>query len=308
MSKAKTYAITCSRDMRNELVAVECESLTGGRPNEWGIAAGDIGNVHQGAFLKSGVEMLAHSRSLQELARHVADLDLRADGFRIEWLAAGCGEDRRWEAIVTIADQIQGKPDLKNPRARFLLLAGKDGVSFGRILVEADRSFRQHDRKPLRTSSSLPAQLARALVNLVAPYAKTIIDPCCGTGSILLEASSVGLGARGGDWNPKMVEMSRQNVAHFGYESRVDYADAREWREGADAVVTDLPYGRGLEVSEEVVRGIVSRVKLIAPVAVFVAGEDIADWLRDAGYRQVETYRVPKSKIFARYVHRVWRD
>jgi tRNA G10 N-methylase Trm11 len=102
--------------------------------------------------------------------------------------------------------------------------------------------------------------------------------------------------------------MSRRNVAHFGYETQIDRADARDWSETADAVVTDLPYGRGLEVSEEDIRGIVAGVMCIAPVAVFVAGEDISSWLRDAGYGRVETYRVPKTRAFRRYIHRAWSD
>jgi len=308
MSIAKTHVITCSRDGRNELVAAECETLTGGRPNQWGVAVGEICRVQQGAFLRSGVELVAQSRTLQGLTEQVAQLSPSADDFRIEWLAAGYGGGDRWEPIAVIADQIQGKPNLKNPRNRLLLLAEKGGMSLGRIQVEADKSYRRHDEKPQRTSSSLPAQLARALVNLVAPDANTIVDPCCGTGSILLEASLVGLKAQGRDWNPRMVEMSRENASHFGYEERVDLADARDWKEPADAVVTDLPYGRGLEASEEVIRGILSRMRAIAPVAVFVAGDDLADLLRDAGYRQIDTYRVPKSKAFTRYVHRARRD
>jgi hypothetical protein len=35
---------------------------------------------------------------------------------------------------------------------------------FGEVLAEPDHAYRQHGEKPYRTSSSLPAQLARALV------------------------------------------------------------------------------------------------------------------------------------------------
>ena len=181
MTDDGTYVITCSRDESNELITVECEALTGGKPNQWGIARGSAELVGQGAFLKLGVQMLAHANGVEQLAIRVAELGLCEDGFRIEWLDAGGRQHARLEAIIAMADQIGGKPNLSEPRHRFLLIASEGGISFGRIVAEANRSYREHDGKPYRTSSSLPTQLARGLVNLAAPYADKIVDPCCGT-------------------------------------------------------------------------------------------------------------------------------
>jgi tRNA G10 N-methylase Trm11 len=300
--------ITCSRDQRNELIAVECEALTGGRPDAWGIARGRVDHVHRGAFLKIGMQLLAQADGLEQLVSRVADLALDQDEFRIEWLHAGSPQDRRWEATIAIADQIHGDPNLTSPRHRFFLVADESRMSFGRVVSEASRTYSKHDRKPCHTPSSLPSQLARCLINLVASDAQSIVDPCCGTGSILLEAASAGLAARGGDWNPRMVAMSRQNAESFGYQIDIGCIDARQWPEAADAVVTDLPYGRGLEVSEKVLRQIISQAHAIAPVAVFVAGADVSQWLTDAGYCFVETYRLLKSRGFSRYIHRARRE
>jgi len=118
----------------------------------------------------------------------------------------------------------------------------------------------------------------------------------------------MGREARGGDWNPRMVAMSRQNVETFGYQTAIDCLDARSWTDTADAVVTDLPYGRGTDVTEAVLQGIISQALHIAPIAVFVAGADVSEWLTDSGYRHVETYRLLKSRGFSRYIHRAWRD
>jgi 23S rRNA G2445 N2-methylase RlmL len=87
---------------------------------------------------------------------------------------------------------------------------------------------------------SLPA----ALVNLVAPPARSILDPFCGTGSILLEAQALSMTAFGVDSNPRMVGMSSRNLAHFGYPTQVELGDALTTSRSADAMITDLPYGR----------------------------------------------------------------
>ena len=98
--------------------------------------------------------------------------------------------------------------------------------------------------------------------------------------------------------------MSRQNIAHFGYGASVELIDARDWPEPSDTIITDLPYGKGLEVSEEVIRGILEHVWGLVPVTVFVAGSDITNWLQSVGYERVEVFRVPKYTGFSRYVHR----
>lgn len=306
----RIYLEICTRDAKNELIAAECETLTGKRPVKGIAMGGRVELIPQAAYLRAGMQVLARGETLEALVGEVAKLRLDADGFRIELLIlSGRVSVQRQEVIVALANALGCcRPDLDHPRHRLLLLAQDEGLAFGEIIAEPDHSYRQHDHKPYRTSSSLPTRLARGLVNLVLPWAKTILDPCCGTGSILLEAQVMGLRAMGGDWNPKMVGMSRQNLAHFGYSAGVKLMDAREWPEPADAIVTDLPYGKGLEVSEAVTRGILEHVRDLAPVGVFVAGNDLSGWLWEAGYSRVEVFRVPKYTGFARYVHRAWRS
>lgn len=79
-----------------------------------------------------------------------------------------------------------------------------------------------------------------------------ILDPFCGSGTILLEAAAMYPRARiaGGDKVTECVEGSRENVRAAGLESRVavEHADARDlvelWPAGSvDAVITNPPFG-----------------------------------------------------------------
>jgi tRNA G10 N-methylase Trm11 len=185
--------------------------------------------------------------------------------------------------------------------------AQADRLWFGEILAEPARDYRLHDTKPYRTSSSLPARLARALVNLVAPPAGSILDPFCGTGSILLEACALGLHAYGVDNNIKMRGMSRRNLAHFDYAATVELGDAQECTQRADAIVSDLPYGRLLEQDTAALRQVLGHTAGLAPQAVYLAEQDITPWLVDAGYARVACYRVRKHHSMSRYVHHAWR-
>jgi tRNA G10 N-methylase Trm11 len=46
---------------------------------------------------------------------------------------------------------------------------------------------------------------------------ETLIDPCCGSGTVLHAALERGIKAKGYDINPLMVEGTNTNLAHFGY-------------------------------------------------------------------------------------------
>jgi tRNA G10 N-methylase Trm11 len=302
--------VVCARLPGNELVAAECEALTGGRPDTEGVAVCQrLDLVPRAAYVSLGVRCLAEARTLDALCAQIAVLPVEADRFRVEYLSLWPQAPLpKQQVVLAAADALQAYPDLTNPHHRFILVAQADKLWFGEILAEPNRDYRLHDAKPYRTSSSLSARLARALVNLVVPPAATLLDPFCGTGSILLEAGALGLQAYGMDHNFKMTGMTRRNLAHFGYLAQVTLGDARECTQPADALVTDLPYGRLLEIDREALKRVLLHTIQLAPHAVFLAEEDITPWLEDAGYARVECYRVRKHARMNRCVHRAWRE
>ncbi len=212
-----------ARAPRNGLIAAECQALTGGSPDVDGVANCDtIARISRAAFVHRGIAVFARATTLDELVERVRerwDADMDADRFRIDVHdpSQRCSSTTI-EIATAFADVIPFGPDLRDPLHRFLVIAGEDGFTFGAVEAEADGSYRDHDAKPWTTSSSLDSRFARALVNLV-PDARSILDPCCGAGSIVLEAASLGLSAFGVDWKPALVGMTRENLAHFGYDA-----------------------------------------------------------------------------------------
>ena len=247
--------------------------------------------------------MLASAPDLQALCEQAANLQ-GMEGFQVSVIAqASSGEQRRTSALA-VADAIQAKPNLDQPSHRLVLIQAAGHQVLGEIVTQPDRSYRQHDQKPQRTSASLSSRLARALVNLVPVTAKTILDPCCGSGALVLEAHAIGLQVFCGDINANMVQKTTENLAHFDYACGARLQDARAWQEPVDAIVTDLPYGKYSRVADEVMLGIFTQAVAIAPMGVFVAGMDLSAQMLAAGYAQVEVFAVPKAKGFQRYVHR----
>lgn len=298
----------CIQEPDNAVIGAECAALTGVFPEADGFAStSDIAAVSRAAYLRFGARAIAHAETLDELLAQISSSRFPTEDFRIELTrlsdAPKLSKTSELETIIAVADAMDAYPNLKSPTHRFALVIRKEGLWFGEIVAEPDRSWERHDGKPYRTSSSLPSRLSRALVNLISKPGEVVLDPCCGTGSILLEAVAIGATAHGADNNPRMVGMSRANLAHFGYSATVEFADARVWARRGDAVVTDLPYGKNSLTTEENLRGILNHAATLAPKGVFVAGADISDWLTAAGYGDVRVYSAAKSTGFVRHVH-----
>jgi putative N6-adenine-specific DNA methylase/tRNA (guanine6-N2)-methyltransferase len=126
---------------------------------------------------------------------------------------------------------------------------------YGRCLVAGIQLTRSSlDRRLLRARAlraSLKPTLAAGLVRLAGAHrgAGRLLDPCCGTGTIPIEAKrlNAALEAAGSDWDAATVEAARRTVENHGLDVAIRDCDARSLAssyEGAfDWIVTDPPYG-----------------------------------------------------------------
>ena len=102
-------------------------------------------------------------------------------------------------------------------------------------------------KKAIKRPHELDWKLSRCMVNLSRlKEGKTLCDPFCGTGTILLEAESMGIQSIGIDFDGKMCDITKRNLAENGYKSTVinsTYQHIQKIKDEIDAIVTDLPYG-----------------------------------------------------------------
>jgi tRNA (guanine10-N2)-dimethyltransferase len=158
--------------------------------------------------------------------------------------------------------------------------------------------------RPFFQPGSMDPALARALANLAgARPGRTVLDPMCGTGGVLVEAGLVGARAVGTDAQEKMVRGARENCRAYLEEFAVLRADATRLPlvdDAADGVVFDAPYGRQSAIRSRdlrsLVEGALSEANRLAPRAVVVADRDWRGAAREAGWA-VES-------AFERRVHR----
>ena len=287
MSLKRYFYVTAIPDFDVEIISAECLALTGSAPDSRGLAISSTCNdVRRGAYVRSCTELLHEGGSISEICAKIRAACLYADGFRVSVVKLPRDlEANSLQIAHEIGAEIGGRPNLDMPRVTFLTVLTDERIWFGKLISESDGQWIAHSKRPHVTSNSLPTRLARAIVNLSASPGDRLLDPCCGTGTIILEAAQMGLNAVGYDINVRMVGAARKNLLHFGLSAEVQLGDARLISGQYDAVVTDFPYGIGLARDTTVDREILERIRQLASRAVFVHTRDLGSELVDLGYR-----------------------
>ena len=158
------------------------------------------------------------------------------------------------------------KVNLKIPDKTFLGILTNDQLVFGVKLTEIEPktfSERRPRKKPFFHPSAMPSKLARCMVNLTrAKKGELVLDPFCGTGSVMIEAALIGCRALGLDVKRRMTKGCLRNLRHFHIESDgVVMADARRLPlTKVDCLVTDPPYGRSATTMKSTTKQIVEEV------------------------------------------------
>ena len=194
--------------------------------------------------------------------------------------------------------------DLHRPASEVRFVVSED-VHFGRLLGSVDRralESRKNQHLPFKRPVSLHPKFARALVNLArVPAGGSLLDPFCGTGAIVAEASLMGLKAVGTDMSDEMLEGAARNLAHVGADAVLEMCDVGSIRSvigSVDAVVTDPPYGRATSTKGEPLDRLYARsFRTFADVLgrgrrLTMAVPDISVLDSAEGFRAVETHQL----------------
>ena len=192
---------------------------------------------------------LARKIGFRELAKRPA--------FRISCFPGkeASGTGRKVEQDVgAAAVELSGAPvSLKEYSINYGIEFIDNRIFFGTVYKDEEETPRY--RKQFQVRSSVRAHIAAAMLN-ISGFAKqpgVLLDPCCGSGTILLEAAAENPGVRlyGVDVDPKCASGAQRNLqsqAKAGTGSRTYQGDARKLTElfPADSIhylVTNPPFG-----------------------------------------------------------------
>jgi tRNA (guanine10-N2)-dimethyltransferase len=287
----------------------------------------DIGAVgklaSRGAFIDEvGTEIVHSEPFIPEIDDAVKSSSLtdylgEKDSFNIRVLRFG-GVSREMSRVKLeghlgwlIGNITKARVDLENPTHSFRGLLAGPYFHLGLIAHQRPADFvasRRPRKRPAFHPSTMTPKLARSMVNLSgAVDGMTFLDPFCGVGGILLEASLLGCNVIGIDALRRMVRGSRRNLKHFGMKPlALLRGDARNIPvRDIGAIATDPPYGTGASTLKSTTKNILKEFlpealsALARPGRLVVAsplGTGTPEIAESVGFKTVDRHEV--------YVHR----
>ena len=198
-------------------------------------------------YIKGKLTVLYSSKNLNDIIHHIKNDQLTYYDFKMMYLKNDITHieyQDSLDAINLVCVPIQGSVNFKEPKVKLALTYINDTWYFGEYENELTWSLRMH--KPHSYSHSLNTRDARTLVNLAMGHClnQTLVDPCCGVGTVVLEALSMGVNIEGYDINRYVAYQARLNLEHFHYNPLiVNKKDMKVLDKKYDCCIMDIPYG-----------------------------------------------------------------
>ncbi len=204
------------------------------------------------------------SGSMAELAEEVKSAELPEGSFAVRAYRYEDFAGSRLDAEKKLGELIseRRKIDLSSPQNTLDIYLGRTMYAGISIPDRRGLSMREPTKRPFFSPVTLSPRMARALINLTAAErGKTILDPFCGTGAILVEAGLMGLIPLGTDIDEAMLEGCKRNMSAYGIEGTVRRTDIEgiSGLHGVDFISTDPPYGRSSSTNGEPVESLYKR-------------------------------------------------
>ncbi len=299
------YNYSCQDD-EVELCALEMRSFFGQDSDDYIIESNIKIDPSRSPFIRDRIEILFEGSELDEIIAKVKNLTPLTETYRVIFLKTfsikkvSFEERRRVEREVAL--HVPGEPDLKHPDILFGIVEVNGKWVFG-YYQKGEAVWLQHQIKPHGYSTALSTRVARAVANIAVPHpeGRKAIDPCCGIGTVLVEALSMGIDIVGSDVNPLILPGTRENIAHFGYQCEVLFRDIRKVTGSYDVAIIDMPYNLCSVISPQEQLELLQSAYSFAERIVIVTIEPIDSIIENAGFRIVDRCNVRKG-TFTRQV------
>lgn len=303
---SKRYFYTINYPVFEEdLCKMEMRCLFNQNPSEKYLFSDLYINISRSPFIKDMISIIYEEDSLEQIVDNIIKDLLSYDNFKVCYIKLENGDinyNERLRSISKIGFVIIGEPQMHKPEIMLGITRINGRWIFGKY-ERNDYEWHIHDRKPYSYSNSLSLRVARALVNIAVKNDLNckLIDPCCGIGTVVIEAISMGINVLGYEINNKIAENAQKNLEFFGYENVITNDDMNNIEEKYDVAIIDLPYGLFTPTTIEEQTSIIRTARRISKKLVIVTFEDMNKHIISTGFNIIDKSCVSKGK-FKRYV------
>jgi len=304
MAQKYLYSFTWQRD-EYELSRLEMRTFFNFHVEENVLISQEKIEPSRSPYMRSRLAVFLEASSIEQLVEMATRLELGQKTFKIHCLNNSSDAIKpklnraiRNDYMMRLSSVINAEPELVKPDVVLGLVLHEERYYLGK-LTYGEAIWLKHMQKPEMYSTALSTRDARAIVNIAVPFPEglKVIDPCCGIGTVLVEAMSMGIEIEGRDINKRVVWGSRINLRHFGYEPNVEIGPIEEASEGYDVAIIDMPYNLFTHITGELQQSIITNARRIAKRVIIVTIESMDDKIDEAGLTIIDRAVLKKGKF-----------
>ncbi|MBU3143620.1 TRM11 family methyltransferase [Clostridium sp. CF012] len=258
-------------------------------------------------FIKKCISIMYSGQTMKQIIDQIVMDKLTSVNYKVAYINAtdeitGFHEGRSIEFEVGF--NILGEAEMKNPEITFGITKVDNIWVFGEC--ESNTSDWQfHNKKPFSYSNALKVNVCRALVNIAVGtnLGCSVVDPCCGIGTVLIEAISMGINIKGYEINSYIGKNAKTNLRYFGYEEDViTIGDMHDIQNKFNVAIVDLPYGIFTQITTQEQLAIMESTRRIAEKMVIITFEDMEEQITSVGFQIDDRCTVSKG-TFKRHIY-----
>ena len=281
---------------------MEMRSIFGIEPNRKYLFSEKSFDPSRSPFIKLRIKIIYIDKNLENIITYIKENKISYDDFKVSYIKSEDGDvsyEERLKATRDIGFVITGFPDIHNPKIELAITKVNDKWVFGE-LIKNDLKWHKHNDKPHSYSNAIPIRMARALVNIATADNRNIrlIDPCCGVGTIVIEALDLGINVKGYEINKCIVFNARNNIEYFGYDRDIIISgDMHNIVESFDVAIVDIPYGLYSPVTLEEQMDIIKTSRKIASRVVIITFENMDNIIISSGFKIIDKCYMKKGNM-----------
>lgn len=303
----KKYLYTTNYSTDEEsLCKLEMKCLFNNQPDDKYFFSETYVDPSRSPFIKKCISMMYTGDTLKEIVDQIIIDKLTSINYKVSYIKSpdddmGFHEGRRIEFEVGF--NILGEAEMKNPETVFGITKVSNKWIFGEC--ESNTSdWLLHNKKPFSYSNALKVNVSRALVNLAVGNNLdcSVVDPCCGIGTVLIEAISMQINIRGYEINPYIGKNAKTNLKYFGYEDVITIGDMKDIQKKFNVAIVDLPYNIFTQITPDQQLSIIDNTRKIADRMVIITFEDMEEQIISVGFHINDRCTVSKGR-FKRHIY-----
>lgn len=297
------YLISSRREFE-ELCAMEMRYIFGKTTHRSYHLTNDSIDISRSTFIKGKVTILYCDSSIDAIRDQMIQDKLSFKNYKISFAKYDeVPYNIRLSSMRKLGFAIAGAFAIKNPEVELILTKIDDLWLFGLLETNPNKWKGRRD-KPFNYSHSLDIRIAKALINIAinSDFATSIIDPCCGIGTVVIEGRMMGVDVKGFEINPLVKQQCNKNLHYYGLDPDVKKIDMLQSTESFDVAILDLPYGHSSIVTIEEQIKLIIKAKEMSSKSIIIAMKDISGTLTELGIHITDSCLVKKSNVFSRYI------